>query len=80
MSATIAIEQPPSTAIRLHNGQVFQPTSNDSEALDQIPIIDIAGIYSDRLEDRQAVAEQIRKASHEIGFFYIINHVSESIP
>lgn len=77
MSITTTTEESPARTVRLANGQTFQFTSNKSEALDQIPIIDITGMYSEKLEERQAVAEKIRKASHEIGFFYIINHVSK---
>lgn len=65
----------PLSTLRLQNGQVLQIKSNTSIESDEIPIIDVAGIYSDRLEDRQAVAEKIREACHRIGFFYVINHV-----
>lgn len=68
----------PST-LRLQNGQVLEIQSNTSIEADEIPIIDVAGIFSDQLEDRQAVAEKIREACHRIGFFYVINHV-RSIP
>ena len=60
--------------ITLHNGQVFSFNSNDSTTLERIPIIDVARIYSEDLEDRKAVAEEIREASRNIGFFYMINH------
>ncbi|KAF2137686.1 uncharacterized protein K452DRAFT_353383 [Aplosporella prunicola CBS 121167] len=40
----------------------------------EIPIIDISRIYSEKLEDRKAVAEMVREASHRIGFFYIVGH------
>lgn len=39
-----------------------------------IPVIDIGGLRSDLLEQRKAVATEIRKASHQVGFFYITNH------
>ncbi len=39
-----------------------------------IPLIDIQGLQSERLEDRKAVAAEIHQASHEVGFFYIKNH------
>lgn len=32
-------------------------------------------MYSGKLEDRQAVARQVREAAHNIGFFYVVNHV-----
>ena len=62
--------------IELQNGQTLKANSNESIESEGIPVIDVARIYSDKLEDRQAVAEQIREACHRIGFFYVINHVS----
>lgn len=43
-------------------------------SLAHIPVIDIKGLQSERLEDRKAVAAEIHQASHEVGFFYIQNH------
>ncbi|KAG9622888.1 putative gibberellin 3-beta hydroxylase, partial [Aureobasidium melanogenum] len=60
--------------VRLHNGDTFTFTSNIATDLENIPVIDAARIWSDEIEDRKAVAEEIRIASHEIGFFYLINH------
>lgn len=40
----------------------------------EIPIIDVSGIFSSELSDRQHVARQIRDAATNIGFFYIRNH------
>jgi isopenicillin N synthase-like dioxygenase len=39
-----------------------------------IPIIDIGGLWSGQLSDRRAVAEQLRDACLDKGFFYIRNH------
>ena len=39
-----------------------------------LPIIDIGGLSSRSLTDRQAVAERLRTACLDNGFFYIINH------
>ncbi|KAH8810821.1 hypothetical protein F5884DRAFT_260881 [Xylogone sp. PMI_703] len=39
-----------------------------------IPIVDIAGSYSDDLETRLKVANNIRDACQQVGFFYIKNH------
>ncbi|EXJ76943.1 hypothetical protein A1O3_10100 [Capronia epimyces CBS 606.96] len=62
------------TPLRLQNGQVLEVKSNSSVEADEIPIIDVAGIYSEDIQVRKAVAEQIREACHRIGFFYAINH------
>ena len=75
MSEISTQTQAPMT-VHLSNGQTCSFTSNISVELDEIPIIDISAIHSDKLEDRQALAEKIRDASHRIGFFYITNHVS----
>ncbi|KAJ4859613.1 2OG-Fe(II) oxygenase superfamily domain-containing protein [Trichoderma breve] len=40
----------------------------------EIPIIDISPIFSSSLEERQAVAQQVRAAAQNMGFFYIKNH------
>lgn len=61
--------------VKLHNGQVFTFNSNVSTNLEKIPVIDASRIWSERLEDRQAVAEEIRQASRTIGFFYLLDHV-----
>lgn len=75
-SATSTTEQERKT-ITLLNGQTFHFASNESIEAAQIPVIDVSRIYSEKLEDRQAVADEIRNASTEIGFFYMINHVRE---
>lgn len=70
------------TALRtvtLHNGQVLNFKSNISTDLEKIPVIDASKIWYDSLEDRQAVAEEIREASRTIGFFYLVNHVSANL-
>ena len=41
---------------------------------DTIPLINVAGIYSAKLEDRMAVAEKIRDACSRVGFFYVEGH------
>ncbi|KAH6670603.1 putative isopenicillin N synthetase [Halenospora varia] len=67
-------QAPKKTTITLQNGQVLNVTSDSVKKLGALPVIDVSGIYSDNLEDRKAVAEQIRAAAHEISFFYAINH------
>lgn len=79
MSQTESMAQPPAPGqrtITLHNGQVVTFSSDEPTTMETIPIIDAARIWSDRLEDRESVAEEIREASRQIGFFYLINHVS----
>jgi isopenicillin N synthase-like dioxygenase len=39
-----------------------------------LPIIDIGGLWSERLADRQAVGVRLRHACLDKGFFYIRNH------
>ncbi|KAI0124398.1 hypothetical protein BJ170DRAFT_83899 [Xylariales sp. AK1849] len=41
---------------------------------DEIPVIDLAPLFSTRLSERQKVAGQIRSAAVNNGFFYIENH------
>lgn len=40
----------------------------------EVPVIDVSGMFSNKLSERQAVAEQVRKACTGMGFFYIVNH------
>jgi isopenicillin N synthase-like dioxygenase len=39
-----------------------------------LPIIDIGGLRSNSLADRKAVAERLRAACLDNGFFYVVNH------
>jgi len=39
-----------------------------------IPVIDIAGLYSDNLMAKKAVAAKLGAACDDIGFFYAVNH------
>ncbi|KAK7941375.1 2OG-Fe oxygenase superfamily protein [Apiospora aurea] len=40
----------------------------------EIPVIDVSGLFSPALPNRQAVARQIRDAATNTGFFYIAQH------
>jgi isopenicillin N synthase-like dioxygenase len=42
--------------------------------LDEIPVIDVSGIFSASLAERQAAADQIHNAATNSGFFYVKNH------
>ena len=41
---------------------------------EEIPVIDVSGIFRTSLADRQAVADQIHNAATNSGFFYVKNH------
>ncbi|MFP6741431.1 MAG: 2-oxoglutarate and iron-dependent oxygenase domain-containing protein [Alphaproteobacteria bacterium] len=43
-------------------------------AFEDIPVIDIEGLFSDQVVDRQRVADVVGEACRNIGFFYIRNH------
>jgi hypothetical protein len=64
----------PALNLILQNGEKIFFHSDTSIEADEIPVIDIEGIYSDDINERKAVAEKIREAAHRIGFFYIVNH------
>ncbi len=49
-------------------------------AVDEIPVIDAAPLHSGNLEATQGVAQEIRQAAEQVGFFYIRNHgISETV-
>ena len=48
--------------------------SSEQGDFSSVPVIDLAGMFSPDLEDRKAVASQVRAASHTVGFFYAKNH------
>ncbi|OAL55085.1 putative isopenicillin N synthetase [Pyrenochaeta sp. DS3sAY3a] len=77
MSVTTAVATEPRRIV-LSNGNSFTVQSNEPTTAESIPMIDISRLYSDRLADRQELAEEIRTASREIGFFTIYNHGIDS--
>jgi non-haem dioxygenase in morphine synthesis N-terminal len=40
----------------------------------EIPVIDVSGIFSNKLTDRKAVALKVKSAAENAGFFYVQNH------
>lgn len=77
MSVSSTIEEP--RIIKLVNGSQVTAKSNVATRSETIPKIDVSRMYSSKLSDRQAVAEEIREASRQIGFFLITEHVSEAV-
>jgi len=49
-------------------------SSNKEQVSKQVPVIDVSPLFSSDTAQRSAVAEQIRQASVEIGFFYVKAH------
>ena len=72
--------QAPSTLkleLRTAYGPVFRDVLNTPPrdcTAEEIPIIDLAPLYSANLEDRKVLANEIRAAGLNTGFFYIKNH------
>jgi hypothetical protein len=73
-TTTVEAAAPPALKLTLQNGQKIQYHSDVSIEADEIPVIDVRDIYSDDIQARKAVAEQVREAAHRIGFFYMVNH------
>lgn len=72
-------EQPPTTELRLSSGngpitRTILGTPPRDALPSEIPIIDVSGTFSPSIDDRRAVARQIRDAATNNGFFYIRNH------
>ncbi|KAH8667659.1 2OG-Fe(II) oxygenase [Tricladium varicosporioides] len=58
-------------------GPVYRKIKNTplrDARLDEIPVIDVAGMFSSSSEDRKPVAQAIHNAATNNGFFYIKNH------
>ena len=78
MATVTEVEQPSFVKLELRTayGSVYRDVSTASPRechADEIPLIDISGIYGD-LESRTKLAKQIKYAAENIGFFYIKNH------
>jgi hypothetical protein len=85
MPSQTATEMVPGyTTIKLKTGQGFESrrvstaTPRDC-SLDEIPIIDLSGIYDSRGPGKE-LALEVKRASEGSGFFYIKNHgIDESV-
>jgi hypothetical protein len=79
MSTTTTTKPDSITKLELRTayGPVFRDVLNTPPrdcTAEEIPIIDLAPLYSPKLEDRKALAVEIRAAATNTGFFYIKNH------
>ncbi len=49
-------------------------SQQSTNAFQSIPLVNVSGLFSDDLEDRLKVAEQMGKAAREVGFLYVTGH------
>lgn len=77
--STETTQQPSTTKLELRTayGPVYRDVLNTPPrdcTAEEIPVIDLSPLYSASLEDRKALATEIRAAAVNNGFFYIKNH------
>lgn len=73
-TTTEQVESIAPITLNLPSGQSVSVKSEISIEANDIPIIDVSAIWSDDLNAKKKIAEQVREASHRIGFFYAQNH------
>ena len=53
---------------------------SEHTAFQTLPVVDVAGLYSDELSEREHAARELGRACREVGFFYLSGHrVSEEL-
>ena len=62
------------TPIETKASKAAKAKGSSTAAAVNVPIIDIGGLFSNKLEDRMKVAKEIGAACKDIGFFVIVNH------
>ncbi|SEG31179.1 isopenicillin N synthase family dioxygenase [Marinobacterium lutimaris] len=46
----------------------------ETRAFQSIPLVNVSGLFSDSLDERKKVAEEMGKAAREVGFLYVTGH------
>jgi hypothetical protein len=78
MSSTTVTEAPKSYKLELHTayGPVFRDVLNTEPrdaTEEEVPVVDLDGLFSSA-ESRKKIAQAVRSAGTNMGFFYIKNH------
>lgn len=51
-----------------------QTSHQETGAFQSIPLVNVSGLFSDNLDERKKVAEEMGKAAREVGFLYVTGH------